>query len=103
MTSRKPLKIPEIDIGRWQAISLLLSNDPWLLDFIFKADRSGLMADPKALIEASCSFSGGQQLLIQIALHIWTDDGGLSLWDITHSLDEIRFEAFSLCLEALRH
>jgi hypothetical protein len=102
MSLAQPLKITSSDVGRWQAISLLLSNDSWLLDFIFTSDRSTLIADPQALIEDSRRFSGGQQLLLQIALHIWTDDGGLSLWDIAQRLDEIRFEAFSLCLEALR-
>jgi hypothetical protein len=102
MKSFQKLKISDSDIGRWHAISILLNQDPWLLDFVFTVDRSRLTADPQSLIEDSRCFSGAQQLLVQIALHIWTSDGKLNLWDIAHSLDELRFDSFSMCLQALR-
>ena len=99
-----PQNILDSDIARWQAISILLCNDKWLLDFIFAPDRSRLNSDPKVLIGESRSFSGSQQLLLRVALHIWTSDSGLSvnLWDITHSLDDLRFDSFSMCLHSLR-
>ena len=56
---------------RHRAISLLLANDPKLLEFLFSANRPRLNSSPKKLLEDALGFSCGQQLLLRLALDIW--------------------------------
>lgn len=88
--------------SRWHAISILMANDPKLLDFILNEKRDCLADSAENLkYEAGC-FSSGEKILIQIALDIWDDCGGSRLGDVIHTLDSIRFEAFLRALEILR-
>ena len=96
-----PVKTPYCQ--KWHAISLLLANDPRLLDFIFTEDRLELQASPQELLAASACFSSGQKVLIQVALDFWSGLGGASLENIVSILDLERFEGFLLALECLRY
>lgn len=86
---------------RHRAISLLLANDPKLLDFILAPCRTRLTAPPEdLLVEAGC-FSSGEQILVKAALDIWDDCGEVKLTDIIFRLDRLRLEAFLLAVESL--
>jgi hypothetical protein len=88
---------------RWQAISLILANDPELLSLLFRKDGQSLRAEPSEVLGWVRGHSSGQRLLVQIVLDIWPDDGGARLWDIISVLDPVRFEGFMLALECLRY
>lgn len=95
--------VPSHGCRRHQAISLLLANDPWLLRLLFDDDPVRLSAPPDSILKETKGLSSGQQLLIRIALDIWSGDGHAKLWDIVSVLDGIRFEGFMLALECLRY
>lgn len=86
---------------RSRAISLLLANDPMLLDFLLKPCRTALCAPPARLRREARCFSSGQQILVKTALDIWGDYGSVQLSDIIFRLDELRLSSFLLAVEYL--
>lgn len=87
---------------RLNAISLLLSNDPKLLDFLFDGSRRRLAASPRSLKRSAKAFSNGQRVLIAMALDIWDECGGARLSDVIYGLDTLRLSTAMLAIEALR-
>jgi hypothetical protein len=96
MTEKSPYRCE-----RHRAISLLLANDPKLLDFLLKPCRTELRASPERLKQAARCFSSGEQILVRAALDIWDDCGQVKLADIVFRLDQTRLEAFLLAVESL--
>ncbi len=94
-------EVPSKICPKRHAISLLLSNDNKLLGLLFHENHEGLRAEPEEIIEFARGYSTGQQLLVRIALDIWSGGGKANLWDILTTLDLVRFEAFMLALESL--
>ena len=86
---------------RSRAISLLMANDPMLLDFILKPCRTALCASPARLLREARCFSSGQQILVRTALDIWGDYGRVKLTDIVFRLDLVRLSSFLLAVEFL--
>lgn len=95
--------LSKIPCKKWHAISLLCANDSYLLDFLFTANRDELNCSPEDLLCLSGDMSSEQQLLIRIALNIWSGTGEVSLTDILEKLDAYRFESFMLALEFYRY
>lgn len=85
-----------------ESISILLANDPQLLDFLFTKDRRYLNGSPEDIIISMGMFSSGEQLLIRAALDLWSSSGSCSVGDIIKTLDDCRFESFLLAVEKLR-
>lgn len=98
VTSRLPHPSHEV-----HAISLLFANDSWLLDFLLSHDRKVLNHPPEDLVQLSKGFSRGQQVLVQVALDIWSDEGHSSIGDALWCLDSVRFEGFLMALQFLRY
>ena len=88
--------------ARHEAISLLLANDPQFLDFLFTANRKSLAASPADLLACMRGFSSGQQLLIRLALDIWSESGSAPLGAVLRTLDDIRIEGLLLAIERIR-
>ncbi len=88
---------------RWHAISILFANDPSLLNFLFTPSRDELSSSPEDLLCWSGALSSGQQILIKIALDIWSGAAQASLEEILATLDSYRFENFLLALEFYRY
>jgi hypothetical protein len=87
---------------RLQAISLVMANDPKLLDFLFDSSRCRLRALPQTLKKSARAFSSGEQVLICICLDIWDDCGGVRLTDVIYGLDRLRLSGVMLAIEVLR-
>ena len=88
--------------NRKHAISLLLSNDPDLLDFLFTPDRSRLDWDnPHEAAFTASMMQRERFILVKIALDIWNCTGYSRLPEIYQHLGSERFEAFSLAMEQL--
>ena len=85
-----------------EALSLLLANDSYLFDYLLDNTREGLSASEDDLICMAKAYSGGQQLLIRIAMDIWSLSGDSPLSEILYRLDDVRFEAFLLAMRRLR-
>lgn len=88
---------------RWHAISILFANDSYLLDFLFTPTRDELSSSPEDLLRWSGAMSSGQQVLIKIALDIWSGSAQASIDEILATLDSYRFENFLLALEFYRY
>ena len=86
-----------------QAISLLLANDPKILRFLFRPGVESLWAPAEDLLWESGVLSSSEQILVRLALDIWSDEGGARLWDAVSRLDAVRFESFLLAMECLRY
>jgi hypothetical protein len=89
---------------RLHAISLLLSNDPWLLDLVLTDCRDGLRPGLEQLRLETGDFSPQEALQLQFCLDVWHDAaiGGALILDALRYLDNARFEALLLALECLR-
>lgn len=88
--------------NRKHAISLLFSNDPDLLDFLFTSDRSRLDWDsPYEAAFAASMMQRERFILVKIALDIWSCTGYSRLPEIYQQLGSERFEAFVLATEQL--
>lgn len=87
--------------NRHHAISLLFANDPDLLDFLFVSDRSQLYwaSSHEAAFTASM-MRRERSLLVRVGLDIWNGTGFSRVPEIL-DLNEHRFEAFVLAMEAL--
>lgn len=69
------------------AIGILFSNDEHWLDFFYFHKGGGLRLEPQELIAESRCFSRGEQLMIRVALDLWTDGSYVSLAEILNTLD----------------
>ena len=87
---------------RQHSISLLLSNDPDLLDFLFTPCRTRLNWEtPAEAAFATGMMDRERSVLVRIALDIWNSTGFSRLPEVYQQLNEVRFEAFTLALESL--
>ena len=92
-----------IPCHRWHAISILLANDPLILDLLFTEEDRRLRASPQDLISYASTMSSGQRLLVKAALAIWEGSGELDFGDLIDRLDPCRFESLLLALEFYRY
>lgn len=87
---------------RKHAISLLCSNDPDLLDFLFTPDRRHLCWETAQDAAFTASMMRRERsLLVRISLDIWNGTGFSRLPEVYQCLNEVRFEAFTLAMESL--
>jgi len=77
-----------------EAISLLFTHDPSTLDFFLNDDRNGLRFHEDQTMHFFGCYSSGEQILIRIALDIWSYSGNSNLSDILAILDSERTDAF---------
>jgi hypothetical protein len=84
-----------------EAISIVLSNHYKLLEFLFEKERPNLRNSPEQLLEWSLGFSSGEQVLVRVALDIWSNSGSARVSDLLISLDQSNFENVLLGLQYL--
>ena len=82
----------------YNSISIIFRNHPEMLLFFFEGERPRLRHDPMEMRKLSCYFSSGEQLLIKVALDMWSGGGNAKIWQILETLDA---ENFANVLEAL--
>lgn len=83
------------------AISLLFSHDPSMLDFLLNDDRSDLRFHEDQTVHFFGCYSSGEQILVKIALDIWSYSGNSNLSDILAILDSERTDAFLQAMSLL--
>ena len=83
-----------------ECLNLIFQNHPQLLDFLFEKGRARLRREPERLLDGAREFSGGEQVLIRVALDLWNGTGKVRMWEILESLDE---ENYQHVLAGLRH
>ena len=83
----------------FEAISLIFKNHLYLLDFLFEPDVAKIRDVPEELIFQSGDLSCGEDLLVRIAIDLWSGGfGDACVWELVEILDE---DNFSNVLEAL--
>jgi hypothetical protein len=76
--------------ARYRAVATMLADDPKLLEFLFGTSQTQLKGSPALLRCAAKAFSSGEQILVNSALDLWSDDGRTSLSDLAFRLDARR-------------
>ena len=87
---------------RTHAISVLMANDPDLIDFVLNSERTCLVSSSESILIEAGVLSTGEQVLVRTALDIWDSSGYVSFTDIVYSLDACRLEAVLLAIQVLR-
>ena len=70
---------------------LILNPYPNLEQFLFKTESPSLNQAPEELLTQIGSFSSGEQILIRVALDLWSGEGGTHLLDVINRLDDRNF------------
>jgi len=86
---------------RHRAISLLLGNDPAVLDFLFDRNRTCLNDASETIRKEASLLSPPEELLAKIALDIWDESGHAKLTETYRILPDYRYECFMLAMEYL--
>ena len=79
-------------------IKIIFRNHPNLLQFFFEPERPRVRFEPMEMRKRARCFSSGEELLVRVALDIWSGSGNAKIWQIIEILDSGNF---SNVLEAL--
>ncbi len=82
-----------------KGISLVLGKHPKLLLFVFDAAVPRLRALPEVLLAESETFSAREDLLVRVALDLWSGCGNAQVWEI---VEYLAYDEFFYFLEGLR-
>ncbi len=95
-------KATKTDRRLFEAISRVLANHPHLLKFLFEPERARLRAPADLLREESKDFSSGEDLLIRVALDLWSGSGDAHIWELIEILDDENLNHVADALQFLR-
>ncbi len=79
------------DLKRLNTIMIFMQKYPSLLTFLFFKTKPELNGSPETIKKRSCCFSSGEQVLINIALDIWSNSGDAKINDL-YTLDPENFQ-----------
>lgn len=80
-------------------IKMIFHSHPKLLDFFFDKVHARLRYEPMKMLKALGALSGGEQILVRIAMDVWSGSGNAKLWRILEILDD---QSLSNTLNALK-
>jgi hypothetical protein len=84
-------------------ISLIFSNHPKLLEFFFERHSPRSSLKPDEMLKAARCFSSGEQVLIRVALDLWSESGGAQVRQLLHVLDQDSCSNVLKALDNWRH
>ena len=85
----------------FRVISALVRDNEHLLKFLFDRNQPRLRARAGLLREESWAFPEEDQLLIRVALDIWSGSGHVQLWELAEAWDKEQWEAFARAVRDL--
>jgi hypothetical protein len=85
-----------------QAISIIFSKSPNLLEFLFDPGCPRLRALPEDLLKESYDFSAREDLLVRVALDMWSGSGNAQVWELLEYLDSASLIFVAQALKLLR-
>lgn len=71
----------------YSVIAVIFRNHPNLLRFFFEERRPRIRHKPMELRAQAAGFSSGEQLLIRVALDVWSGSGNAKIWQLIETLD----------------
>lgn len=83
-----------------EVLNLIFAKHPKLLHFLFDRHEPCLRQDAETLLVDAGVLSTGERILVQVALDLWSGEGGVCLGEIVERLDSGNY--FNL-LAGLRH
>lgn len=83
----------------YNAVCVLLSHNERLLEFIFEPGGKRLRQRAGILKEDSWNFEEHEQLLIRVALDLWSGSGHVQLWEMTEAWDRNDWQRFQAAIE----
>lgn len=85
----------------FEAICVLLNHDEKLLNFIFEAGGKRLRERAGILKEDSWNFEESEQLLIRVALDLWSGSGHVQLWELTEAWNQSDWQRFDAAIQLI--
>src|SRR4051794_32454833 len=85
---------------QYDLIALIFSNHPKLLEFFFEKNQARLSLPPEAMLKELGCFSSGEQVLLRVALDMWSGSGNAFVWQLIETLDH---DTFYKVLKALNN
>lgn len=84
-------------------IEQIFSNHPQLLEFFFDKSQPRIRFEPLDMIKEAGCFSSGEQVLIRVALDMWSCSGNAKVWQLLETLDHENFSNVLKALDNWRH
>ena len=88
---------------QYELISLIFSKHPKLLEFFFEKHRPRMSYSPVEMLKEIGVFSTGEELLIRVAMDIWSGSGNTKLWRLIEQLDHDNFSNVLKALDNWKH
>jgi len=95
-------KASKTDLRLFEAVSRVFRNHPYLLEFLFDPREPRLRLLSEELLERSRDFSSGEDLLIRVALDLWSGGGEARIWELLEYLDDENLFNVTSALQFLR-
>ncbi len=83
----------------YNAVCVLLGHNERLLEFIFEPGDKRLRQRAGILKEDFWNFEEHEQLLIRVALDLWSGSGHVQLWEMTEAWDRNDWQRFQAAIE----
>ena len=88
---------------QYRIICLIFSNHPKLLEFFFDPEKPRVRFEPMDMLKGAGCFSSGEQVLIRVALDVWSGSGNAKIWQLLEKLDHDNFSNVLKALDSWRH
>lgn len=70
------------DTHVFNSICILLKDNPYLLEYLFSHKNAKLSASPDILIQEAGGLAHGEQILIKVAIDLWSGEGSASVGEV---------------------
>ena len=80
-------KATKTDLRLLETVSRVFKKHPELVKFLFDPKEPKLRLAPEELLAVSINFSSGEDLLIRVALDLWSGGGNAKIWELIEFLD----------------
>lgn len=80
-----------IDQRIFKVVARALDAHPYLMEFIFDPVEPKLRCLPEELLNESGYMSAGEDLLVRVALDLWSGSGNAHIWELVEILDDTNF------------
>ncbi len=84
------------------AIGIIFNFDERWIHFFYSHKGGNLRCEPETLIAESMCFSRGEQIMVKVALDLWTDGDRASLSEIINFLDWENLNRVLLAIMTMR-
>lgn len=85
----------------FEAIRALLDGNKKLLDYIFEPGGRRLRDRAGILKEDAWSFEEHEQLLIRVALDLWSGSGHVQIWELMEAWDQANWQRFFAAVDLI--